>query len=182
MEVIPIFGQRKEKKMLKFEKGDLFKSIPSSNTRKILIPHCMNTLGVAGAGFIKPLVHFSELPRDCYYDWHRKLYNYVTLKSSVPFGLGECQIVNCHNNVSVANMIGQEGTVSIDNPVPVKYWAVAKCMKWIQEMITTNEIEIDEIRAPFFCTGLAQGRKDFIETLIKEIWVDVGIPVTIYEL
>jgi hypothetical protein len=80
-------------------------------------------------------------------------------------------------------MIGQRGVVNYkDNPVPVKYWAVAKCMKWIQEMILTKEIDIDEIRAPFFCTGLAQGRKDIIEILINEIWVDAGIPVTIYEL
>jgi hypothetical protein len=178
---------------LKYIQGDLFASITPDNQSRILIPHCCNDMGVMGSGFIVPLVKFNKAPRECYLDWfdkdNHKEYTQFKWNSAPHPVLGECQIVACPSNepnhkikVGVANMIGQHKIVSSDNPKPIKYWALAKAMTFIRDNVKSNKLKVDEIRAPKFGSGLAQGNWDFIETLIKEIWVDEGIPVTIYHL
>lgn len=181
--------------MIKYIKGDLFASITADTTSRILISHCVNNIGVMGSGFIIPLVKFNKAPRECYLDWfgipdHKEYIDYKWNSSDLPT-LGECQIVACAAEfgskrtkikVGVANMIGQDGIVSEDNHTPVKYWALAKAMCFIRDNILNGKLKVDEIRAPKFASGLARGDWRIIEILIKEIWDDYKIPVTIFEL
>jgi hypothetical protein len=77
-------------------------------------------------------------------------------------------------------MIGQDGIVSHNNPIPIKYWALDIAMGSIRDQWST--LQLDEIMCPFFGTGLARGNKEVIQSLINKIWIDAGIPVTIFEL
>ena len=82
-------------------------------------------------------------------------------------------------------MIGQDGTVSPDNPKPVKYRALANAMGEVIgyiDMIQSQTVLPVVIHTCKFGSDLAGGRWEFIEELIKEIWVDAGIDVTVYIL
>lgn len=180
--------------MIKYVKGDLFASIDENNTNKILIPHCCNDIGVMAAGFVVALAAFNKAPKECYLDWfnhpNHKQFIDQRWNSSVQPALGECQIVACcssdgnksRTKVGVVNMIGQHGVSSVDNRVPVKYWALSKAMCFIRDKIINGNLKVDEIRAPKFGSKLAGGKWDIIEVLINEVWIDSNIPVTIYEL
>lgn len=159
--------------MIKFMKGDLFKNLPTD--KKTLIPHVNNNLGKWGAGFVLGLSSYDKKPEIEYKNWHKAIF-----LNNLPFKLGEVQIVKCNDNVTVANMIGQDGIVSYNNSVPIKYWALDKAMCTIRDQWIT--LQLDEIRCPFFGTGLAKGNKDIIQSLINKIWIDASIPVTIFEL
>jgi len=181
---------------LKIVKGDVFASIPPNNDKKILIPHCVNDIGAWGSGFVLAINKFSMKPKEEYVNWNDynscgSMYNdTICSDSDRKFYLGACQIVNCDNNVYVANMVGQHETVRT-NSKPVRYWALAEAMRYIARkhlmskhvnVCNSQCMPIDEIRTVRFGSGLAQGNAAFIEELMKEIWVDIGIPVTVYEL
>jgi len=167
-------------------KGDLFKHLPSAKDKKILIPQCNNDIGGWGSGFVVAVSKYNKNPELAYRewasskDWREDTNQQEQCKSSPNFALGECQVVKCSDNVYVANMIGQHKTISHGEKVPVRYWALAKCMRFVAEI--REKLNIDEIWTVRFGSNLARGRQDFIETLINEIWVNEGIPTTIYEL
>ena len=81
-------------------------------------------------------------------------------------------------------MIGQDGTVSEDNPKPVRYRALANCMAEVVDYINMIKSQTDNpvvIHTPKFGSDLAGGDFRFILELIKEIWVNAGIDVVVYE-
>ena len=92
--------------------------------------------------------------------------------------LGECSFQKVDKDIFVANMVAQKGLISKNNPKPIKYWALAKCMLQVGKWAITNNCNII---APKFGSLRAKGNWSFIEELIEEIWLDSGINVTIYE-
>jgi len=87
---------------------------------------------------------------------------------------------------TIINMIAQHGTISRsmdDDPdrPPVRYGALASCLRKVADYVT-HLPQGTQIHAPKFGAGLAGGNWDFIEELIREEWLDMGIPVTIYSL
>jgi hypothetical protein len=178
---------------LRIVKGDLFASLLDNSDKNILIPHCCNDIGAMGSGFIIPLINYSKAPQECYFHWFGKPTekenfdpiqpdHYRFWVSNKTPKLGEWQLVAVNKKVAIANMIGQHGVKSITNQTPIKYWAISKIMSFIRDRIVEGKLQVDEIRCPRFGSGLAGGNKEFIEALIKEIWVDAGIKVTIFEL
>jgi hypothetical protein len=154
------------------KKGDLFKHI---HNNKILIPHVTNNSGKWGRGFVVSLSAYDKKPELEYRLWHKN-----GVWRDIKFNLGEVQIIECNSNVKIANMISQNDVKSFSNPIPLKYWALSKTMCHIRD--NWNNFNLNEIWCPRFGSGLAGGKPDYIETLINEIWVDAGIPVTVFEL
>ncbi len=164
---------------IKYVKGDIFSSIPKN--MNILIPHVCNDVGGWGSGFVLAVSKFSKEPENQYRSWFKDNET-SAITSNTDFKLGETQIVDC-GNIQVANMIAQHKTISHGEMVPIRYWALTRCMMYIaHKMKQRTVVHASEIWCPHFGSGLACGRWDFIETLIKEIWVDAGIPVTVFEL
>lgn len=167
-----------------YVQGDLFKLLPYTTQPHKFICHICNNMGRWGSGFVVPLARKWSQTQKAYLDWYFGTYQDGQYKE---FKLGEWQPINVEQSteqiggIYVANMIAQNGVVSPDNPKPIRYVALAKCMDEIGEFIA-NSGRATEIHSPMFGAGLAQGNWDFIEELIYECWINRGIPVTIYQL
>lgn len=145
-----------------------------------IIPHCCNDIGVMGAGVALALKK----------KWGAVEYYYQRMAQSYPNGhkdcLGKVSLANPDTetyNVIVANMIAQRGVVSADNPKPIKYAALVKCMEELVDLLGVIDLKDKKpvLHCPKFGSDLAGGKWEFIEELIKEIWVDAGYNVIIYE-
>ncbi len=154
---------------IKYVKGDLFQNLKSDRT--IFIPHVCNTLGVMGSGFVVPL---------------KKNFPGVDTNYSEYCGkekdksLGYVDYFYPPYDIVVCNMIAQQGVINRNNPKPIKYAALVKCMESVANRILLYAKH--EIRTCRFGSQLAGGSWPFIEELIWEIWISQGIDVTIFVL
>jgi len=186
-------------------KGDAT-SPPSLHT-PALIAHVCNDRGAWGAGFVMALNKtFGEGPMNAYRDWHERgsrkrvfspafiVPNNVKVEETGYFKLGEVQLVHVGNRTCIANMVAQQGTRSNDDVYPpIRYGALTDCMRAIAKQYKHEASQLFqagkrdsatipfEIHCPKFGSDLAGGSWEEIEKLINEIWLEAGIPVTVYE-
>jgi hypothetical protein len=160
-------------------KSDIFKVaqniIHSKNLgHTIIIPHVCNNMGLFGAGFAAAV---------------RKSYPVVATNFELlgrKTKLGYVQYVSVIKDqeylheLIFANMIAQNGTISQNNPRPLNYEALVKCMVDVRNYIQSLDKEKVQIHCPKFGSGLAGGNWQFIEYLISDIWKE--LPVCIYKL
>ena len=171
---------------IRYVKGDLFDALPVyhgiSLDRKILIPHICNDIGGWGSGFVVAVSKYCVGPENDYRNWFKGEPSSHAHISNKTFGLGETQLSHC-KSAYIANMVAQHKTITKGESVPIRYSALVRCMMYVQyKMKQTDVLTAQEIWCPKFGSGLAKGKWDFIEALIKEIWVDSGIPVTVFEI
>jgi hypothetical protein len=135
-----------------------------------IIPHIISDLGVCGAGVAKTIVE----------KWPDVKLDILSTKGRYgELVLGICVRSWAENNeVIVISMVAQKGLRSRDNLFPIRYAALTDCMRKVLEFVSNNNYSI---HCSKFGSGLAGGDWNFIEALIKEIWVDNGIDVTVYE-
>jgi hypothetical protein len=164
------------KGILKTVVGDVTNPQRDKENEIVIIVHCCNNLKIMGAGVALALKN----------KWGEV--EFVYKNSDQDLGNVSFAIVEVENGMIktiVANMIGQEGIGSNNNPKPVKYWALAKAMlcvkKYCQSMQASSPDSKIVIHAPKFGSDLAGGNWDFILELIREIWLENGIDVVIYE-
>jgi len=172
----------------KYVVGNLFELMPDH----VVIPHICNDIGGWGSGFVVPLAKIYPEAERAYRDWHERKF-YPSIQSPNYFELGNIQIIPCgsladgtRKAATVINMIAQHGTINHpmdDDPnrPPVRYNALAACLRKVAGYVVRLP-QYTSIHAPKFGAGLAGGNWDFIEELIREEWLDRGIPVTIYSL
>jgi len=135
-----------------------------------VIPHIISDLGVCGAGVAKAIVK----------KWPNILLDIQKIKKDTNWWkLGFIVRSDVEDDIIVLSMVAQEGLRGKDNPRPIKYVALVDCMKNVLSFVYPNSDY--SIHCPKFGAGLAGGNWDFIEALIKEIWVDNQINVTVYE-
>jgi O-acetyl-ADP-ribose deacetylase (regulator of RNase III) len=185
-----------KKGTLKHVRGDVTQPQRSTKDDVVIIPHCCNDKGVMGAGVALGLKK----------KWPQVYNNYVA-DLNVLRGQGRTLLgtVSCHMisdnmpglkgenprvDTIIYNMIGQHGTGIIDGVIPVKYWALAKAMLAIKNRCANIRETWDwypdwnptpVIHTPKFGSDLAGGNWDFILELIREIWLENGIDVVVYE-
>jgi len=170
---------------IKYVRGDA--TDPQGNGTKLII-HCCNDVGAWGAGFVLALSKKWKQPKQHYISW-------CSLKEldGIPFELGNVQFVIVAGDLCVCNMIGQHGTYyHNDGTPPIRYDAIQKCLQKIRAKIEAMK-QIDEenqrlkfgpytVHAPRFGAGLAGGKWENIEALIKQELSNYDISVTIYDL
>lgn len=155
---------------------NLFEALPYTKNA-IVIPHVCNNVGGWGAGFVVPLGKVFPNARASYLEWAKNDFDPV---SGRWFTLGECQVVPVSDAseqrgpIYVINMIAQAGIISENNPRPLSYSALAKCLDFVETfhlniLDDSPNAEI-EIHAPKFGAGLAGGDWNVIELLIKDSW------------
>ncbi len=146
-----------------------------------LIPHCCNNLGVMGAGVALAL---KKKWAGVYKDYQIGSKELGFISYWIKF-TDEIEVPKRKPIVGVYNMIGQDGIVSKDNSKPVKYWALVDAMRKVRNNIDSLSLAYPEckfvIHAPKFGSALANGNFDFILELIREIWLENGIDVVVYE-
>jgi hypothetical protein len=148
-----------------------------------VIPHICNNINKWGSGFTYSLSKKWEEPEKEY----REYMSYCSGDPKDKLGhlahyLSSAHFIQVENDIYIANMIAQSGIISKNNPKPIKYVALVKCMEKVVEIIKTfYQQDKISIHCPKFGSKLAGGNFSFILELINEIWINNDINVTIYD-
>jgi len=134
------------------------------SNRCVVIPHVCNNHGVMGAGVAAALAK----------EWPVILPAYRTLCDEGSC-LGFATSIRVESGIMVYNMIAQDGFGSDVRP-PIRYAALATCMT---KLAVGSKQYPMHIVAPRFGSGLAGGDWHVIWQLIREVWLDAGIRVTV---
>jgi Predicted phosphatase homologous to the C-terminal domain of histone macroH2A1 len=135
-----------------------------------IIVHICNDIGGWGKGFVMAISKRWKEPATQYRQWHQ---------SQVNFTLGEVQFVQVEINLWIANLIGQHkiGWNEEGKP-PIRYEAVAEGLK----KVAGKAMELEAtIHMPRMGCGLAGGRWEHIEKLVKEELCEKELNVTVYD-
>lgn len=159
---------------IKYVVGNLFEHIPQE---KVIIAHVVNNLGVAGAGFVIPLSNRFCDWKENYQEWIENLNSFSSFDESDSI-IGEVGFGYKEGNITIADMIGQEG-VGFKDGVPIRYDGLFQAMKTVSDVAQLTKARII---CPKFGAGLAGGRWPIIEAMIKELWIKKDIDVTVYVL
>lgn len=151
-------------------RGNIFGRRRSGYT---IIPHVCNNRGAWGAGFTAAL--------DGTFPWVGSTYKMFMLRYKAHGRLmGKNVSAVVDNYTIVIGMIAQNGLPSSDNPEPLSYPALRECMENVRTSATAHGIYT--IHCPKFGCGIARGDWNVIERMIREIWVDSGLDVTVWSL
>jgi len=166
-------------------KGDATDPKKLYDNELTIIPHVCNNKNRWGAGFVLALnKKWPEVENK-----YRSLFietrlDFTTREKFEEDILGTFQLVRPEmGGIIIANMIAQDGTGREgEKEVPIRYWALAKCMKTIVRKLKEycNDRPI-VFHCPKFGSGLAGGDFEFIKELIRECWLENGCDVVIYE-
>jgi O-acetyl-ADP-ribose deacetylase (regulator of RNase III) len=143
---------------------------PQAKGKKIIC-HICNDIGGWGKGFVLALSARWEEPERAYREWHRD-------RSGNDFGLGYVQFVQVEPYIFVANMVAQRGIKRGSKGPPIRYEALAACLKKVVEK--ARELGAS-LHMPRIGCGLAGGKWERVEPLIREILCDRGMAVTVYD-
>ncbi|MEV6785455.1 macro domain-containing protein [Streptomyces sp. NPDC051098] len=136
-----------------------------------LIAHVCNDLGGWGKGFVLALSRRWPEPEQAYRRWHRE-------RASNDFGLGAVQFVRVGPYLWVANMVGQRGTRTGSQGVPVRYEAIDTALAAVS--VKAAELSAS-VHMPRIGCGLAGGRWSRVEPLITDRLTSRGTAVTVYD-
>ena len=160
--------------------GNITEPQKTTDSEIVIIPHIVNTLGIMGAGVALGL---KNKWKEVYDSYKYSLTVYYNKGNS----LGTISIADVEDDIFVFNMVAQNGLKSINNPKPIKYLALIKCMEEVVISIEIMKTKIPYkdkkfvIHSPKFGNLRAGGNFSFILELIEEIWIDKGYDVVIYE-
>lgn len=146
---------------------------PEGLGRKILT-HLCNDAGGWGRGFVLAVSKRWPEPERSYRHWAR-----AGELDGVPFELGQAQLVQVADDLYVANLIGQHGYLRRNAPPPVRYEAIRSGLSIIRE----RAIELGaSIHMPRIGSGLAGGKWEAVEAIIREELCAYDVAVTVYDL
>ena len=136
----------------------------------IIIAHICNDIGAWGKGFVLAVSKRWIEPEKEYKKWYTE---------GNDFELGEVQFIQVSSNIYVANMIGQRDIRRAKSGPPIRYEAVDQCLEKVRE----KAIELSAtIHMPRIGCGLAGGKWEEIERLIKKNMCFKGIDVYVYDI
>jgi len=153
---------------ISYIKGDA--TSPQAKGTKI-IAHICNDLGGWGKGFVLAISKRWKEPEQNYRMWHRE-------RAKNDFALGSIQTIQVENFIYVCNMIGQRGMKTGSNGVPIRYEAVSKCLEKLSVVATERNASI---HMPRIGCGLAGGKWNKIEPLIKHALIEKNIDTYVYD-
>lgn len=138
-----------------------------------IIAHVCNNKGGWGAGFVLALSK----------KWKEPEIKYKLSISKYKFELGDISTLFVEDDIAVVNMIAQDGYVSENNPVAIRYDALERCFyKILHNIESVLFKESISIHMPRIGCGLAGGSWDKIEPIIKKVFSENDIQVYIYDL
>lgn len=165
---------------LTYTVGDATDPQRGSIDERAVIVHCCNDVGAFGAGFVLSLSKRWPKVEAYYCGWYRVGNTRVPISGvNIPFKLGQVQVIEVEDNVAVANLIGQSGCGSFHGLSPIRYGAIEEGLIRLREVMGTSKWSF---HAPRFGSGLAGGDWDKIEEILKRVFADTDISITIYDL
>jgi O-acetyl-ADP-ribose deacetylase (regulator of RNase III) len=152
---------------IEYTLGDATSPIGEGNK---MIVHICNDIGGWGRGFVLAISGKWKLPEAEYRKWANSKENFV---------LGEVQFVKVEDNIWIGNMIGQRDVkISSDGIAPIRYDAVRSCLRKVSGFAIENHCSV---HMPRIGCGLAGGKWEEIEPLIKEELSSKGIRAIVYD-
>jgi O-acetyl-ADP-ribose deacetylase (regulator of RNase III) len=122
-----------------------------------------------GKGFVLAISKRWPAAEEAYRAWHR---------AQADFNLGITQFVQVQPDTWIANMIGQHSIKSEDNPIPIRYDALEKCLTQTAQ----KAIQLcASVHMPRIGCGLSGGKWEKIEPLIIRELSKKNIPVFVYD-
>jgi O-acetyl-ADP-ribose deacetylase (regulator of RNase III) len=156
--------------LINYVKGDATK--PQGDGPKFII-HCCNNIGLWGAGFVLAVSRRWSQPE-----------HYFSMFEALPLGL--VQFVKVTDDITVVNMVGQDGVGRRpDGSPPIDYNAIERCLEKVASACADpayrGPYKSVSVHAPRFGAGLAGGDWDRIEEIINHTLIEKEIPVTVYD-
>lgn len=136
---------------------------------KKIIAHICNDVGGWGRGFVLAISKRWKEPENSYRKWYREKTN---------FELGQVQFVTVEDSILVANMIAQRDIKTNTKELPIRYDAVEKCLQTVAEKAKVLNASI---HMPRIGCGLAGGKWEKIEPIIKQTLLEKEIEVYVYD-
>lgn len=136
-----------------------------------IIAHICNNIGGWGKGFVLAISKRWKEPEKEYRKWHRE-------RAKNNFELGSIQLIQVDEYTFVANMLGQQGIKRGSNGVPIRYEAVEGCLN---KLALEAERLNASVHMPRIGCGLAGGKWNRIEPLIKEALLSKKIKTVVYD-
>lgn len=166
--------------MISIVKGDA--TLPPGDDPKVIV-HCCNDAGAWGAGFVVALSERWPFAEEAFRHWFSGAPQpdawVDRVENSGAFGLGEVQLALVGPKLWVANLIGQHGVgMGPGNRPPIRYDAIQKGLVKVARLC---KIKGASLHMPRMGAGLAGGRWDAVEKLVRAEVVMQGIPVTVYD-
>ena len=134
---------------------------PQGDGKKLIV-HCCNNIGAFGAGVALAIAKNFPMAKVSYKHWFM-----VSQSLGEKLPLGEVQFIQINDNITIANLIGQDGVGFQGNRPPIRYDAINDGMIKIFEYAQKNNFEI---HMPFLGCGLAGGSWGNIEGILQETW------------
>lgn len=165
-EIVNINKKVSKMQEIRYINGDA--TNPISEGEKIIC-HICNDIGKWGKGFVLAISKRWKEPEIEYLKWYKEKRNFL---------LGEVQFVRVEKHITIANMIGQHGIKTGSKGTPIRYDAVEKCL----EKVCSKAKELNaSVHMPRIGCGLAGGKWEKIELLVKKILLANDIEVFIYD-
>ena len=150
-------------------KGDA--TCPQAKGAKVIC-HVCNDIGGWGKGFVLAISKRWKQPEAEYRRWH-------AAGAAGGFALGAVQFVQVQPDTWVANMVGQRGIKRGRSGPPIRYEAVAECLREVAAK--ARELGAS-VHMPRIGCGLAGGEWSRVEPIIVEALCRAGVEVTVYDL
>ncbi|MFB7980126.1 macro domain-containing protein [Streptomyces vinaceus] len=136
-----------------------------------IIAHVCNDIGGWGKGFVLALSKRWPEPERDYRAWHRS-------RSGNDFGLGALRVVRVRADIWVANMVAQRGIRTGSGGPPIRYDALERCLAALGgEALGLGA----SVHMPRIGCGLAGGKWERVEPLVREALCARGVAVTVYD-
>ncbi|MFF0214084.1 macro domain-containing protein [Streptomyces vinaceus] len=136
-----------------------------------IIAHVCNDIGGWGKGFVLALSKRWPEPERDYRAWHRS-------RSSNDFGLGALRLVRVRADIWVGNMVAQRGIRTGSGGPPIRYDALERCLAALGgEALGLGA----SVHMPRIGCGLAGGKWERVEPLVREALCARGVAVTVYD-
>lgn len=161
-----------------YHEGDATNPVGDKN---VIIPHICNDVGGWGRGFVLALSKKWPIAETSYRAWSEgentdaKICSY----EGIGFNLGNVQFVNVERGICVANMIGQRGIESQFGIPPIRYEDVNLGLRKVAKRARLLNADV---HMPRIGSGLAGGKWEKIEEIIKRTLVLDNIDVFVYDL
>jgi len=140
--------------MIKYHQGDLFEHLPADKVS--VVPHVCNNRNGFGRGFALVVSQKFPVVKEKY---HLR-----------PKELGHAYPVKANDNLIIFNMIAQNGYITKNNPVPLDYLVLTKCLRKLHHLVNFIGPDHVKIIAPKFGSALAGGSWPVIEQMINNIF------------
>ena len=155
---------------LRYRQGDATR--PAGRGPRVLV-HVTNDRGLWGKGFVLAISQRWSEPERRFKAWRKD-----PTASDPPFALGEVQLVEVEPELWVANLIGQRGIRRSKGAPPVRYEAIRAGLRRVAEFALDRGASV---HMPRIACGLAGGRWERVEPILRDTLSARGVVVTVYD-